>query len=160
MLQSSSRSFSASSLSIASQTRSSESLNVPGSALRYFLTASSIKTTFKIELSSGRLPPERFAIPCLVMYPLSASADGPDQCQGQATGRSPPLSPAARSEARDRAELRSADGEMMATHICDWYAFDFSKACFLDCRNSYGLLDHFNCDGISSLISARLAHLA
>src|SRR5215510_3410028 len=90
MLQSSSRSFSASAPSIASQTRSSESLNVPGSALRYSLTASSIKTTFKIELSSGRLPPERFAIPSLVMYPLSASADGLDQRQGRRLVAHPP----------------------------------------------------------------------
>src|SRR5215469_3286812 len=93
MLQSSSRSFSASSPSIVSQTCVSEGLNVPGSALRYSLTASSIKTTFKIELSSGRLPPERFAIPSLVMYPLSASADGPDQRQGQATKSLTPLCP-------------------------------------------------------------------
>jgi hypothetical protein len=48
--------------------------------LRYSLTASSIKTTLKIELGSARLTPLRLAI--LVMYLLSASADDPDLSQG------------------------------------------------------------------------------
>jgi hypothetical protein len=52
-------------------------------------------------LSSGRLTPERFAIPCLVIFLLSASADDDWSLT--------PLSPAPRSEPRDRAELRRAD---------------------------------------------------
>src|SRR5215472_6660228 len=90
MLQSLPRRFSAFSRSMASKTRSSESLNVPGLPLRYCLTASSIETTFKIELSSARLTPGRFATPCLVMYPLSASADDPDLRQGRRLVAHPP----------------------------------------------------------------------
>ncbi len=105
--------FSASSPSMASQNRSSKSLKVLGSPLRYSLTASSIKTTLKIELDSARLIPSRFAIPCLVMYLLSAPADNPDLSQGRRL-IAHPLVPARRSEPRDRAELRRVSDKMMA----------------------------------------------
>jgi hypothetical protein len=82
--------FSASSPSTASQNRSSKSLKVLGSPPRYSLTASSIRTTLKLELSSARLTPLRFAIPCLVMYLLSASADDPDLRQGRRLIAHPP----------------------------------------------------------------------
>jgi hypothetical protein len=80
--------LSASSRSRASQRRSSKSLRVWGLPLRYSLTASSIKTTLKIELGSARLMPLRFAI--LVMYLLSASADDPDLSQGARLVAHPP----------------------------------------------------------------------
>jgi hypothetical protein len=69
-------------------------------------------------LGSGRLTPERFAFPRLVMYLLSASADDPDLRQGRRLVAHPPCPQCPRSESRDWAELRSADGEMMATHTC------------------------------------------